>query len=200
VYKFKSNVGATAVWFYYSRMRSPLTTWGLLLLAAATCASAQEQMGLSGPAVHMAPAGLTTVTQGKSGEVRLHFRVEPGYHVNSNKPKAEYLIPTTLKLEAPTDIAVGRISYPLGKELNFPFSPDEKLSVYSGEFTIGVMVRPLHTVLPIKYMFHGRLKYQACDNAACYKPQQLPVQFEIKVAKAAAQHGKNPAQSPHAHQ
>jgi hypothetical protein len=43
------------------------------------------------------------------------------------------------------------------------------------------------------------MRYQACDNAACYPPKQLPVQFEVKVVKAPRATAKNPAQSPHVH-
>jgi hypothetical protein len=51
-----------------------------------------------------------------------------------------------------------------------------------------------------KYVVRGTLKYQACDNSACYPPKQLPVSFDVKIAKAPAAPRKNPAQSPHAHQ
>ena len=55
------------------------------------------------------------------------------------------------------------------------------------------------TVQPGKYVVRGRLKYQACDNAACYPPQQLPVSFDVRIGKAAAAGHKNPAQSPNSH-
>jgi hypothetical protein len=126
--------------------------------------------------------------------------VASGFHINSNTPQSEFLIATVLKLDAPTDIMIGRVSYPKGEELSFPFAPDEKLSVYSGIFDIGIVVRPLHDVIPIKYMIRGNLRYQACDKAACYPPKSLPVQFEVKVAKAVpTAHRRNPAQSPHIH-
>jgi len=159
----------------------------------------QEPPGRKSPSVTMMPAGVTNVTRGKSNTVELEFRVEPGFHVNSNKPAAEYLIPTALKLDPPTDIAVGRITYPEGQEMSFAFAPDEKLSVYTGEFTVSLAVRPLASVLPSKYEFHGNLRYQACDNAACYPPKTLPVRFEVKVVKAPPPPRRNPAQSPHVH-
>ena len=147
----------------------------------------------------MSPAPVTTVTRGKANSVNLEFHVESGFHINSNKPSAEYLIPTVLKLQTPTDIVVGKITYPPGQEMSFAFAPDEKLSVYSGDFSVAVSVRPLASVLPSKYEFHGNLRYQACDNAACYPPRNLPVKFEVKVVKAPPAPQKNPAQSPHAH-
>jgi hypothetical protein len=131
--------------------------------------------------------------------VNLNFRVPPGYHINSNTPKSEFLIPTALKMDLPTDIILGKIEYPTGEDATFPFSPDEKLSVYSGDFTIALAVHPLHSVVPGKYQMHGVLRYQACDNAACYPPKTLPISFEIKVVKEPPPHHANPAQSPHIH-
>jgi hypothetical protein len=147
----------------------------------------------------MAPAPITTVTRGQSNPVHLRFRVGSGFHVNSNHPKSEFLIPTALKVEAPTDIVIGRVSYPPGTDMSFAFAPEDKLSVFTGEFPVVVEVRPLASVVPAKYMIRGELKYQACDNAACYPPKKLPVQFEVQVIKGPPPHRKNPGQSPHVH-
>jgi len=155
--------------------------------------------GTRAPSVTVAPVEPISVTSGKSGEVTVHFRVAPGFHINSNTPKSEFLIPTALKLEAPTDIAISKVTYPAGKDMSFPFAPDEKLNVYTGDFDVTLMVRPLQSVMPSKYAIHGMLKYQACDNAACYPPKQVPVDFQVKVLKGATASGSNPAQSPHAH-
>jgi hypothetical protein len=147
----------------------------------------------------MAPAPLVTIMQGKAGSVPLSYRIAKGYHINSNQPKSEFLIPTALKIDAATDIVIGKTTYPDGKDMSFAFAPDEKLNVYSGDFEVDVLVRPLHNVVPGKYMIRGNLKYQACDNAACYPPKTLPVSFEVKIAKAPPAGHKNPAQSPNAH-
>src|SRR5207253_10898053 len=82
----------------------------LLLIAAWACA--QDDLGPQGPAVKMAPAPVVTVVQGKPATVPLSFRVASGYHINSNRPKSEFLIPTVLKVEATTDIVIGKTTYP----------------------------------------------------------------------------------------
>jgi hypothetical protein len=161
---------------------------------------AQDELGPQGPAVKMAPAPLVTAVQGKPATVPLSFRVASGFHINSNRPKSEFLIPTVLKVEATTDIVIGKTTYPDGQDLSFAFAPDEKLNVYTGDFNLDVLVRPLRSVQPGKYMVRGTLKYQACDNSACYPPKQLPLSFEVKIAKAPKTPTANPAQTPHAHQ
>lgn len=161
---------------------------------------AQDGFGPKGPTVSVAPIPTITVVQGKSATVPISFRVANGYHINSNRPKSEFLIPTVLKIDAVTDIAVTRIAYPEGRDMSFAFAPDEKLNVYAGDFQVDVRVRPLRDVQKGRYAVRGTLKYQACDNAACYPPKQLPIIFNVKIAKAVppTTH-KNPAQTPHAH-
>jgi hypothetical protein len=151
------------------------------------------------PSVAFAPVALVTAPRAAQTMVDLNFRVASGFHINSNAPKSEFLIPTNLRMDLPTDIILGKIEYPAGKDLSFPFSPDEKLNVYNGDFTIAVAVHPLLAVTPGKYVIHGVLRYQACDNAQCFPPKTLPVSFEVKVVKEPPGHTKNPAQSPHVH-
>lgn len=170
------------------------------LLLLSICSRAQDDLGPQGPVVKMAPAPVVTAVQGKPAIVPLMFRVSNGYHINSNQPKSEFLIPTALRVEATTDIVIGKTTYPEGLDMSFPFDPDEKLNVYTGDFKIDVQVRPMHSAQPGKYIIRATLKYQACDNAACYPPKQLPISFDVKIAKAPPAPTKNPAQSPHAHQ
>jgi len=152
-----------------------------------------------GPSVTFAPVALVTAPRTTQTMVDLNFRVAKGFHINSNTPKSEFLIPTSLKMDVPTDIALGRIAYPAGQDLSFPFSPDEALNVYTGDFTITVAVHPLKSVVPGKYVMHGVLRYQACDNAQCFPPKTQPVSFDVKVVKEKAGPSHNPAQSPHVH-
>ena len=151
------------------------------------------------PSVTFAAVPLVTAPRTAQTMVDLNFRVASGFHINSNTPKSEFLIPTNLKMDLPTDIILGGIKYPAGQDLSFPFSPDEALNVYTGDFTIAVNVHPLHSVVPGKYVMHGVLRYQACDNAQCFPPKTLPVSFDVKVVKEPPGPRHNPAQSPHVH-
>ena len=154
----------------------------------------------AGPSVEMAPAGVSQLVRGKPGTVELDFRVKQGFHINSNHPNSAYLIPTVLKLDPPTDIAIGQVDYPPGRDLSFAFAPDEKLNVYSGDFAVRVKAHPLHTVVPGKYNVRGQLRYQACDDRACYPPRNLPLHFEVQVKKAPPRpRAHSTRQSPHVH-
>src|SRR5882762_3346537 len=120
------------------------------LLLACLAVAQDISPGKKLPSVTISPATTITITRGKPGTLDLHFRVDGGFHINSNTPTTEFLIPTTLKLTAPTDIVVGKVIYPPGEQMSFPFAPSEKLSVYSEAFTLGVVVRPLASVVPGK--------------------------------------------------
>ncbi len=91
-----------------------------VMLLAALLAIAQDDIpGRKVPSVVMSSVPTASVTRGKSSTVDLSFRVGSGFHINSNTPKSEFLIPTSLKLEAPTDIVVG-VKYPKRRRPEFP--------------------------------------------------------------------------------
>src|SRR6185312_1761715 len=187
---------STPMFFTSFRFLATVAIIATLLLIGSR-SSAQEGFGSKVPSVTLSVPAIPNIVRGTPGKAELHFHITPGFHINSNTPSEEYLIPTALRMDAPTDIVVGRIIYPTGQNITLPFAPDLKLNVYSGEFSVLVTVRPLSSVLPGKYALRGRLKYQACDKAACYPPKELPVNFEVKVAKSTHHVRRDPAQSPH---
>jgi hypothetical protein len=131
----------------------------------------------------MAPVGNVQVRAGGSTDLELDFRIGPEFHINSNKPKADYLIPTVLKLSPPEQVAVGDVKYPAGQEISFAFSPNEKLSVYSGDFAISAVLKSPARAAAGTYPVKGELRFQACDHSACYPPKSIPVQFQVTVVK-----------------
>jgi hypothetical protein len=152
------------------------------------------------PAVTVAPPAPVKVAPGKSARIELAFRVDRGFHINSNHPKNASLVPTTLRFSPPTDILVGKVSYPPGQDLQFEFMPDEKLNVYSGDFSISARVSASHAIAKGTYRVRGALKYQACDNRQCYQPREVPLDFDVVVTKARERRVRgNPGQSPHIH-
>jgi hypothetical protein len=176
----------------------------ILLLAAALLisgATARPQTTDANSRVTFDPIDPVKVVIGKSTPVAFTFHIKPGFHVNSNKPLTPELIPTQLGFSPPEDVVVAKTQYPAGVLTSFPFDPTEKLSVYSGNLLVKATVIPAPKAVPGNYTVHGELKYQACDNNACYPPKKLPVQFDVKLVRGAATTPKaRPnAQSPHIH-
>jgi len=116
-----------------------------------------------------------TIPAGKRTLVELHFQVGEGFHVNSHTPKSELLIPTNLTITSADGITVAQPAYPAGKPYSFSFDPTDKLDVYSGSFLIKLPV----TASAGAHALTGTLRYQACDNAACYPPRTLAISIPI---------------------
>jgi cytochrome c biogenesis DsbD-like protein len=187
----------------------------LLALAMAAAALAAAQTMGTPPEQYVTvapPAKPVPVAAGAPARVEFDFRVKEGMHINSNQPRSEFLIPTALRFLPPTDIAVGKTEYPAGQDLALAFSPKDKLSVYSGDFKIVAQVSASRSASTGPYTVHAILKYQACNDKACFPPKSLPLAFNIVVgkprlahdavvqSKPAASEKKNPPQSPHIHQ
>ena len=135
------------------------------------------------PYVIMAPIGNVQLRAGASASVEMDFRVGSEFHINSHHPKADYLIPTVLKLNAPEQLTVADLKYPAGEDMAFAFAPNEKLSVYSGDFTINAVLKAPANAAAGSYPVKGELRFQACDHSACYPPRSIPVQFQVTVVK-----------------
>jgi hypothetical protein len=157
--------------------------WAVFTVIFLACAfSAQESSTPQGRTfVDFVSASHAVVSPGHSAPVQFTFHVQDPYHINSSKPLAEELIPTQLHFFLPGEIAVGKMQYPAGKLMSFPFDPSTKLSVYSGDFVVRGLVMAPAKAATGTYTVHGELKYQACDNNACYPPKKLPFTFNVKV-------------------
>ncbi len=140
------------------------------------------------PTVSFESASPVVVSAGHVGKVTLVFRVGEGFHINSHKPLDELLLPTALQLSPPTDIMISKIEYPEGEMLSFPFSPESKLSVYSGEFRVTTAIRTSTTMPRGTFRVHGDLRFQACNNRQCFPPRKIPIQFDVRVEKSKRSH------------
>ncbi|HEY4900332.1 MAG TPA: disulfide bond formation protein DsbC [Terriglobales bacterium] len=154
----------------------------LLLAFALVGLALSQEPGTRVPSVTMAPVGKIQVRAGSTANVEMDFRIGSEFHINSNKPHSELLIPTTLKLNATDALPVVTVKYPVGQDMSFPFAPNEKLSVYSGDFTISAVVKAAAKAATGNYPVSGELRFQACDRSACYPPRSIPVKFEVTVA------------------
>lgn len=114
-----------------------------------------------------------TVAANHRATLELHFRVLPGYHVNSHTPTLDYLIPTALTIPAAPGVKPADPAYPAGLPYSFAFDPKNKLSVYAGDFVVKLPV----TAAPGAHSVDATLRYQACNNASCFPPKTLPVKI-----------------------
>ncbi|MFQ5818144.1 MAG: protein-disulfide reductase DsbD domain-containing protein [Terriglobia bacterium] len=136
------------------------------------------------------PAKLA-LAPGSTATVKLTVDIMPGFHINSNQPLQEYLIPTEVFLPAPTGPAVPKlrdefeltgVSYPKAELKSFGFAPGEKLAVYEGRVEIAVRLRARPAAQPGQRKLALGLRYQACNDQICLRPakRQLTLSIEIR--------------------
>ncbi|HKR01354.1 MAG TPA: protein-disulfide reductase DsbD N-terminal domain-containing protein [Pyrinomonadaceae bacterium] len=123
------------------------------------------------------------VQRGRTLQAAVVVEIPSGYHINSNRPLAKFLIPTSLKIEAPGGVRVGPVSYPRALLRSFSFSPD-KLSVYEGRailrFNVTVPANFGQGLMELR----ARLRYQSCNDEACFPPTTREIKLPISVVGA----------------
>lgn len=162
-----------------------------ILLGGALLPAAQNLRGQeSGPAQATAVVkphayvSLEAVPRGKTFEVAVVAEIASGYHMNSNKPLDEFLIPTTLTVQPASGLKTIEIVYPEGRLEKFSFSPDKPLSVYSGSVTLRARVQAAADAPLGPQKLSLTLRYQACNDAACLPPVKIPISAELTIAPA----------------
>jgi hypothetical protein len=114
-------------------------------------------------------------TADKPTAVDLHFKIANGLHVNSHTPHSDYLIPTTFKLPEKGAVRLANATFPPGVDYAFPINPEEKLSVYTGEF----IIHAEFVAAKGEHLVEGTLHYQACNNDSCMPPHSIPVAIDV---------------------
>ncbi len=127
-------------------------------------------------------ANASAVTPG--GELRIAFKAElpEGYHVNSDKPLDDFLIPTAVTFELPAGVTLRETVFPEPTMLEQEGS-ENPLAVFGHEFVIGVALGVDTTVAPGEFPVNATLRYQACDETQCYRPMNKETPFALKVVK-----------------
>jgi hypothetical protein len=146
-----------------------------------TCLFAQDVLSKRPAHVTLEPVAPVTVRGVQPVSAEIKFRIRAGFHVNSNKPSSELLIPTEIVLTAPSEVRPGKPLYPPGHDFSLTFSPKEKLNVYSGEVTVPIPLAATKPIKPGNYALKGELKYQACDDRSCFPPKTLPFEVPVRV-------------------
>jgi hypothetical protein len=161
-------------------MRRHLAICVILLCACSSFAqdfsgsTSAESKTSSGMVSYLFPEQVSIPAQ-KSTAVDLHFRVADGLHINSHTPREKSLIATNLAVAETNALKVTGVEFPAGTDYAFSFEPNEKLSVYTGEFAVKA-----HLTAPTgNYMLQGLLRYQACDSRSCYPPKTIPVAVDV---------------------
>ena len=121
------------------------------------------------------------VTQGELVSVSLSLTINSGWHINSNKPNDDFLIPSVITAKG-KGLVLSDVKYPLAKVLKLSFS-EEPVSVYEGTVDAKLSFK-VNPDVPIgKQIILITLDYQACNDVSCMPPNATTTEFELEVIK-----------------
>jgi hypothetical protein len=121
-----------------------------------------------------------TGKRGDTLEARIPMTVDAGFHVNSNTPSEDYLIPLKLTWSATGALEAGEISYPKPSMEKYAFS-EKPLSVLTGRFEVVAHFKVAGNAPAGPGVVAGKLKYQACSSNTCYPPKSIDVNLPYSV-------------------
>jgi hypothetical protein len=130
--------------------------------------------------VTVAETTVVIVAPGEKAKARIAVTIAPGFHVQANPASAPNLVPLRLELKARSPLTLGRPEYPPGK-LHRLQGSDLELTVYDGTIELGVSLEAAKNAGPLEPTLEGSLRYQACDDRVCLRPQELPVRVPVRV-------------------
>jgi hypothetical protein len=122
------------------------------------------------------------VTPGEAFWLGLRLKVASGYHINSARPRQDYLIPTAVEVDPQSGFEVVRMSFPEAQDYQAPFAEDV-LSVYSGDVLVGLELRTPADAEVGQHSVHLVLRLQPCDDQQCYPPMEARMRFLVNVAE-----------------
>ena len=119
-------------------------------------------------------------TKGRTVRASVVMDIPNGLHVQSSKPLDKFLVATKLDVETPSGMKAGPVSYPRALMRKLKFSKG-MVAVYEGKATIRFNV-----TVPANYSggsgeIKGRLRFQACNDEACFPPVTQEVKMWLNV-------------------
>jgi len=157
-----------------------LLVTGLLIKNSSSEAPGRQTIPRSLVIVKPAPPD-KPVRPGESFTLTLELTVAPGYHINSEKPEDELLIPTSIEIKKEPIFEVKEIIFPEARKKKFKFS-NQPLAVYEGQIKIEIKLELADDICGTSLELEGKVRYQACDEEACLRPASVPFKAVIKIA------------------
>jgi DsbC/DsbD-like thiol-disulfide interchange protein len=115
-----------------------------------------------------------------SVQSKIPLTVLPGYHVNSDKPAEEYLIPLKVTWTSPGALEPGTIVYPKPSLEKYEFA-EKPLSVFTGNFEVVANFKVAPNASAGPGAATGKLRYQACNNRACFAPKTVDITVPYQI-------------------
>ena len=120
------------------------------------------------------------VKRGRAAQGSVVMEIPSGLHVQSNRPLDKFLVATKLEIEAPQGLRVGPALYPRTVLRNLKFSKG-RVPVFEGRTVIRFNVTVPANFGSKSAEIKARLKFQACNDDACFPPLTREVKVWLTV-------------------
>ncbi len=155
----------------FSEASKPARLSALCILCLPSFCLAQQSR------VKVSPPEQVAVKRGSIVAQTLEVAILPGFHVNSDKPKDEFLIPLKLTWNG-SALETKSITYPNPEQLKV--GADE-LVVFTGSFKIKTEFEAPRNAASGAKTVTGKLRYQACNNQMCFRPASIDISLPVVV-------------------
>ena len=118
---------------------------------------------------------------GQSHRLAIELQIKEPFHINSEHPGEDYLIPTTIDFKPVEGITFGKLHFPEPEIKTFAFS-DNPLSVYQKTVRIFTTLTVSPDYSGKEIALEGTVGYQACDDHTCRAPAELIFRRKFPVA------------------
>jgi len=120
------------------------------------------------------------VIPGTEFKIAAKINIDPQWHINSNKPYEDFLIPSSLSIDTSSGFRLFKIKYPVSHDRKLAFS-DKPLSVYENEIYIGALVMSPAKLKSGSYKLAVTFDYQSCNDKTCLPPNSVADTLTIEI-------------------
>lgn len=121
------------------------------------------------------------VSQGDEFKTTLEITIDQTWHINSQKPNDDFLIPSEITAKG-NGVKLIKVIYPEAHNIKLAFS-EELVSVYEGTASAKLTFRVDKNAPVGKQKVQVTLDYQACNDMTCMPPNDVAAEFEIEVTE-----------------
>lgn len=136
-----------------------------MALSASLPLPAQTSLNSLSSVVNVVAPEKAVLKRNATGDLEFTIQVKNGYHVNSDKPDDEYLIPLRWTFTG-SPVQLVEVVYPQPSMEKFQFS-QKPVSVFQGDFKTTAKLKVPANAPTGPSQLVGKLRYQACNDRMC---------------------------------
>lgn len=123
------------------------------------------------------------VNAGGQFKIAVKINIKDSWHINSDKPKEDYLIPSQVNIQIQEGFRLEKTNYPPAEEIKLGFS-DTPLSAWQGEILIGSLFSVDKNISEGSYKLIINFDYQACNDMTCLPPSSVTDTLIVQVVSS----------------